>query len=387
MFGLMFISCLLSRFAFHADAGRLNSSSSDTSMLLNADTTVLRQLLNQETLIRMSVVKNVDNLMKDIVTLKDSMTSLQNEVISIKQISKDKQDYVMKELEGIKRQIHLLNDTQMIFEENLKKQNSTGLDLLNMVEKSKAEGRRFQTDTRKSLEEAKKNTTDESLDLKMQVRVLSTSLMRLNEHVQQQDKSFHQLIENNYKAASELITNASLNVQEKTNASLHDLMSDLSETKQNQLRLSAGVLSLEWFRNNISGGVIKMKERNAPTAFTAGVTDSSSYWSSGILVFPTILYNIGRGYDSSTGIFTSPEDGTYVFYVTIRSYNSYSIDVDIVKNGISKVRVDTHGTYQTGTNMAVLSLDRGDKVWVKFHSGQGYYSTSTPVTSFTGFQI
>ena len=130
-----------------------------------------------------------------------------------------------------------------------------------------------------------------------------------------------------------------------------------------------------------------MKERNAPTAFTAGVTDSSSYWSSGILVFPTVLYNIGRGYDSSTGIFTSPEDGTYVFYVTIRSYNSYSIDVDIVKNGISKVRVDTHGTYQTGTNMAVLSLDRGDKVWVKFHSGQGYYSTSTPVTSFTGFQI
>ena len=215
MFGLMFISCLLSRFAFHADAGRLNSSSSDTSMLLNADTTVLRQLLNQETLIRMSVVKNVDNLMKDIVTLKDSMTSLQNEVISIKQISKDKQDYVMKELEGIKRQIHLLNDTQMIFEENLKKQNSTGLDLLNMVEKSKAEGRRFQTDTRKSLEEAKKNTTDESLDLKMQVRVLSTSLMRLNEHVQQQDKSFHELIENNYKAASDLITNASLNVQGK----------------------------------------------------------------------------------------------------------------------------------------------------------------------------
>ena len=43
---------------------------------------------------------------------------------------------------------------------------------------------------------------------------------------------------------------------EKTNASLHDLMSDLSETKQNQLRLSAGVLSLEWFRNNITRGVI-----------------------------------------------------------------------------------------------------------------------------------
>ena len=43
---------------------------------------------------------------------------------------------------------------------------------------------------------------------------------------------------------------------EKTNASLHDLMSKLSETKQNQLRLSAAVLSLEWFKNNITGGVM-----------------------------------------------------------------------------------------------------------------------------------
>lgn len=215
MFGLMFISCLLSRFAFHADAGRLNSSSSDTSMLLNADTTVLRQLLNQETLIRMSVVKNVHNLMKDVVTLKDSMTSLQSEVISIKQKSKDEKDYVMKELEGIKRQIKLLNETQMIFEENLKKQNSSGLNLLNMLESSQAEGRAFQTDTLKSLEEVKKNNTDKLSDIKMQVRVLSASLMRLNEHVQQQDDSFHERIENNYKAASALFTNVSINVQGK----------------------------------------------------------------------------------------------------------------------------------------------------------------------------
>ena len=213
MFRLIFMLCLLSQFALHADAVRLNSSSSES--LLNADTTVLRQLLNQETLIRMSVVKNVHNLMKDVVTLKDSMTSLQSEVISIKQKSKDEQDYVMKELEGIKRQIKLLNETQMIFEENLKKQNSSGLNLLNMLESSQAEGRAFQTDTLKSLEEAKKNNTDELSDIKMQVRVLSASLMRLNEHVQQQDDSFHERIENNYKAASDLFTNVSINVQGK----------------------------------------------------------------------------------------------------------------------------------------------------------------------------
>ena len=127
------------------------------------------------------------------------------------------------------------------------------------------------------------------------------------------------------------------------------------------------------------------KKRNAPIAFTAGVTGSDHYWSSGTLVFPTVLYNTGSGYDSSTGIFTSPEDGTYVFYVTITSYNSNSIYVDIIKNGLSKVRAKAYSS--NGSNMVVLSLDRGDKVSVNFHSGRGYYSASTPVTSFTGFQI
>lgn len=124
-------------------------------------------------------------------------------------------------------------------------------------------------------------------------------------------------------------------------------------------------------------------------AFTAGVTESKRYWSSGNLIFSTIIYNEGGAYDASTGVFTSPTDGIFVFYVTITAYSSNTIYVDIVKNRSSSVRALAYGgtSHQTGTNMAVFSLRRGDKVWVKYHSGQGFYTDSTPITSFTGFMI
>lgn len=124
-------------------------------------------------------------------------------------------------------------------------------------------------------------------------------------------------------------------------------------------------------------------------AFTAGATESKRHWSSGNLIFPTIIYNQGGGYDASTGVFTSPTDGIFVFYVTITSQNSNTIYVDIVKNRSSSVRAFAYGgsSHETGTNMAVFSLGRGDKVWVEHYSGQGFYTDSTPITSFTGFMI
>lgn len=78
-------------------------------------------------------------------------------------------------------------------------------------------------------------------------------------------------------------------------------------------------------------------------AFTAGATESKRHWSSGNLIFPTIIYNQGGGYDASTGVFTSPTDGIFVFYVTITSQNSNTIYVDIVKNRSSSVRAFAYG--------------------------------------------
>ena len=124
-------------------------------------------------------------------------------------------------------------------------------------------------------------------------------------------------------------------------------------------------------------------------AFTAGVTSSSSTWRSGTLIFNSIILNVGNGYNPSTGVFTSPVAGTYVFYVTAVEYLKQHLQVEIVLNSVSKVRTLSYSdaNYQTGTNMAVLNLQKGDSVWVRHIYGNGFWTESVPITTFTGFLI
>ena len=123
--------------------------------------------------------------------------------------------------------------------------------------------------------------------------------------------------------------------------------------------------------------------------FTAGVTSDSSTWNSGTLIFNSVILNVGNGYNPSTGVFTSPVAGTYVFYVTAVEYDKQFLRVDIALNSVSKVRTYSYSdaAYKTGTNMVVLNLQKGDSVWVKHSSGTGYHTHSVPLTTFTGFQI
>ena len=124
-------------------------------------------------------------------------------------------------------------------------------------------------------------------------------------------------------------------------------------------------------------------------AFTAGVTSVSTTWNSGTLIFNSVILNVGNGYNPSTGVFTSPVAGTYVFYVTAVEYIKQYLMVDIVLNSLSKVRTigESNASYQTGTNMVVLNLQKGDSVWVRHASGKGYYTNSVPITTFTGLLV
>ena len=130
-------------------------------------------------------------------------------------------------------------------------------------------------------------------------------------------------------------------------------------------------------------------DQNQEVAFTASVTSLSSTWNSGTLIFDVVITNTGNGYNPSTGVFTSPISGTYVFYITAVEYSKQHLIIDIVVNSVSKVRAYGHSaaSYQTGTNMVVLELQKGDSVWVRHSSGKGYISQSIPLTTFSGYLI
>lgn len=78
--------------------------------------------------------------------------------------------------------------------------------------------------------------------------------------------------------------------------------------------------------------------------------------------------------------------GKYVFYASANEYASQEIGLDITLNNVSKVSLAGYmfsAAQQTGTNMVVLTFQRGDGVWVKHAFGKGYWTQNIPVTTFT----
>lgn len=131
------------------------------------------------------------------------------------------------------------------------------------------------------------------------------------------------------------------------------------------------------------------KDPNQEVAFTAAVTSPSQTWNSGTLIFDVVITNVGNGYNLNTGVFTTPKEGTYVFYVSALEYITQYLKIDIVLNSVSKVRAvsDSSASYQTATNMVVLNLQKGDRVWVRHLYGKGYTSADVSETTFSGFLI
>ncbi|XP_062614759.1 caprin-2-like [Saccostrea cucullata] len=162
---------------------------------------------------------------------------------------------------------------------------------------------------------------------------------------------------------------------------------ELQDTKAKEGNLSSLVATIQAALSNISSLVLGMTKR---VGFSASVSSSSPSWNSGTLVFPSVVTNEGNGYNPHTGIFTSPTAGMYVFFVNAQSYDNYDIYTYIVLNGSQKVRTlansGGHDYNEAGVNLVVLTLLKGDTVWVKHSSGHGYYS-SGPITTFSGFLL
>ncbi|XP_048730774.2 filamin A-interacting protein 1-like [Ostrea edulis] len=388
-----------------------NSTDIDFSTLDTKSVDVFRQLLNQETLIRMTLVKNVHVLMKDMVSLQQSLVSAESEISSLKDTTGREITELKKELQSLKFQNNKLNGEITKCNENIfsLKENITEMDENHRV---------FEKQLSDEKRKFERNTSGVLADLKIEVRYLSTTLLDLNKHTLQIDKNIPELVENKYMMISERVNDSMAmysremrstgrklttalsdleRVQQSMAKSLFDdlnstvssLEAEVKKAEYEQLKLSSTLSSLEVFRMNVTNNHCGLSSK---VSFTATITSSSSSWSGGTLVFPKVINNVGGGYNTGTGIFTAPVGGHYVFFVSVQSYGSGDIRVDIVLNGSSQVRTmayDRGGNeyYETGVNLVVLRLDKGDTVWVKHYLGKGYYTDSVPITTFSGFQL
>ncbi|XP_022324144.2 multimerin-2-like [Crassostrea virginica] len=394
------------------DGDPQNITSVDKSGDSNTD--VFRQLLNQETLIRMTMDRKVQGILKDIIEMKSDLAT------NAKQLSDAEKEIITlrNEVRSLKTENQALQAETQKFKQVISQFENKFRDIDENFTDFAWDQEKHEINWNRKIERFQENTSKILDDIKIEVRYLSVTLLDLNKHTMELNsipslvddkftrysanlntsmvemnhmllstKDFQDNVVYNLSALEKDQSRIKILLSETLNSTINTIKSEVEQSQNAHLKLSSAVSSLEVFRINMSLFNICAKETRE--GFNVGVTSSGSTWAGDILVFPHVITNNGNGYDPSTGKFTASKKGTYVFSANVNAYGSNTVYLEIVHNGMSKVRTMAYGStsHQTGTNMAVLVLEKGDSVWVKRYSGQGYYTDSVPITTFSGFLL
>jgi len=110
-----------------------------------------------------------------------------------------------------------------------------------------------------------------------------------------------------------------------------------------------------------------------------------------VISFNKITTNLGGAYDGSSGTFTAPVNGVYVFSLTIRLYGlssyTYQGTFQLMINGAVQLSLypDTHGKgseFSSASGTAVLTLEKGDTVHVVSKETKNYIEGDMEYSSY-----
>ena len=130
---------------------------------------------------------------------------------------------------------------------------------------------------------------------------------------------------------------------------------------------------------------------NENVIFAAVRSSSGNMGSSGTITYDSLATNIGNGMDSSTGKFTCPTSGLYMFTFSAVSSNLNADELTIIvkKNGSQMFLIDDEeGTYSGAKerNIAyswMFDLSTDDIVHLEMSTG-GLHADGADLVHFTG---
>lgn len=107
------------------------------------------------------------------------------------------------------------------------------------------------------------------------------------------------------------------------------------------------------------------------------------------VVFDAVDLNEGLGYSASTGIFTAPSGGIYVFDWTTLAWAGQYAFTSLVVNDQLKSWIYCSGVqsriYLPCSKMTIVKLQNEDRVWIGVY--QGPANIFRHYTSFSGYKL
>ncbi|XP_077394132.1 uncharacterized protein LOC144031178 isoform X8 [Festucalex cinctus] len=131
----------------------------------------------------------------------------------------------------------------------------------------------------------------------------------------------------------------------------------------------------------------------AKVAFAAALTDSGSVGPFDLettLIFSKVFTNVGRAYDETSGVFTAPVGGVYVFSFTAADFLKGYMGVTLYRNQqpiVSSLDLNDHGGYASATNGALIPLEAGDRVRLSLPATYRLYDDARSFSVFSGFLL
>ena len=125
--------------------------------------------------------------------------------------------------------------------------------------------------------------------------------------------------------------------------------------------------------------------------FSVALTQDATLPANSVLVFDKILQNIGGGYSASSGAFTCPVDGYYLFEMhALSEYNKlFSLELYHNGQGVVKFHGPAGNNHQGASQSTVLKLVKGDTVTLRSYNGASivYGRPNDIHSTFTGLLV
>ncbi|CAG5125790.1 unnamed protein product, partial [Candidula unifasciata] len=104
-------------------------------------------------------------------------------------------------------------------------------------------------------------------------------------------------------------------------------------------------------------------------AFSAGLDKHTEVPGGEALVFNKVFLNVGSGYNSLTGIFTSPSAGIYIFHFHATTQSTRDFWVELFHNNeyVISAFARQKNDFDSAGNTVILQLNENDTVCVKAH--------------------